>query len=58
MNTVSKLKTEPNKSVGGTFFYDAEGNFLRHKPTTAAAKTPEPTRKSAGKSDAKNDTKE
>jgi len=39
----SKVK-EPDKSVGGTFKYDKEGNFVEHEPTTktraqAAAET-------------------
>lgn len=25
---------EPDKSVGGTFHYDKDGNFERHEPTT------------------------
>jgi len=38
------VKHPPDKSVGGTFHYDAQGHFVRHDPPTApaAAALPEP----------------
>lgn len=38
----------PDKSAGGTFHYDAQGNFVEHKPPTKPAqKTPSEAAKPA-----------
>lgn len=55
------MNTAPDKSAGGTFTYDAEGNFVSHEPPTkpveavrvaaeTAARKPDATASSRGKS--------
>jgi len=39
---MNRTTHEPDKSVGGTFRYDAAGRFVHHTPPTSPASTPAP----------------